>query len=707
MTSYSRRCCTGETRGKRGERREREERDGRTEGRREGRTGRAPPSPRSHLPLNLSPPAPPRPLLPSLPIRYVAANARANPDLTLLTINLLTKDCAAPDPTVRGLALRALGGLRLPGLVEYLAAPLTAALGDPHPYVRRVASLVVSRVLATDAGAVARAGWLPRLTASLGTEPDPAVLAATLAVLRGAGALPPASRALVIPLLNRLRDFSEWGQCLVMDVATGFAPRDEAEAYALMNALDDRLASTNSALVLGAAKLFLHLTLGAPATHQAVLDRLLPPLLTLVGGDCPATAYAALAHLRLLAERAPSVCVAGGCVPALHVRASDPPPVRAVKVATLATLADEATAHDIASELVAYAADPDPAFARAAVAALGSVAAAVPGADGVPDRLFTLLDPSVRAPAHPGVLAEAIVQAAALARRVPGAGPAALGALASLSPSDIADPAGRAAFVWLLGEAGGDVPDAPYLLEPLAAAWASQPRAVRLALLRSAGRLFAVRPAEAHPALGAALAAGTADPDADVRDRAALYGRLLAASPAGAAAFFSSSSPPPPPGGAGFEEGPTPEARDAIFAEFNSLSVLYRAPAASFVDEGGPGGAGAGAGEDDDDEGGGGGGPVGGATPAPAAQEDSLLGDFGAAVETGGGGGGAAASSADALAELMGGGSGEAAPPPPPQPYLPSGGDGGLTDLLGAATPQPAQPAAPAPAASDDLLGGF
>ena len=606
---------------------------------------------------------------------------------------------------MRGLALRALGGLRLPGLVEYLTAPLSAALGDPHPYVRRVATLVVARVLATDAGAVDRAGWLPRLTASLSSEPDPSVLAATLAVLRGAGALPPASRALVIPLLNRLRDFSEWGQCLVMDVATGFAPRDEGEAFALMNALDDRLASTNSALVLGAAKLFLHLTLGAPATHQAVVERLLPPLLTLVGGDCPATAYAALAHLRLLAERAPSICVAGGCVPALHVRASDPPPVRAVKVATLATLADEATAHDIAAELVAYAGDPDPAFARAAVAALGAVAAAVPGAEGVPDRLFTLLDPAVRAPAHPGVLAEAIVQAAALTRRVPGAGPAALGALASLAPADSPDPAGRAAFVWLLGEAGGDVPDAPYLLEPLAAAWGAQPRAVRLALLRAAGRLFAVRPAEARPALGAALAAGAADPDADVRDRAGLYGRLLAASPAAAAALFASTAPPPPPRGAGVEEGPSPDARDAIFAEFNSLSVLYRAPAAAFVDEGagavGVGGLGGGFLEDEE-----GGSAVGGATPAPAAQEDSLLGDFGAAAVEGGGG----PSSSDALADLMGGGETAttfaSAPPPPAQPYLPSG-DGGLADLLGAATPQQQQQPAQAPAASDDLLGGF
>ena len=73
---------------------------------------------------------------------YVATYARANPELTLLTINLLTKDCSlssSPDPAVRALALRALCGLRVRGLVEYAAPAVTQALKDPHPAVRRAA----------------------------------------------------------------------------------------------------------------------------------------------------------------------------------------------------------------------------------------------------------------------------------------------------------------------------------------------------------------------------------------------------------------------------------------------------------------------------------------------------------------------------------------------------------------------------------------
>ena len=40
--------------------------------------------------------------------------------------------------------------------------------------------------------------------------------------------------------------------------------------FGVMNILDDRLAHSNTAVVMAAIKLFLHLTLAMPATHQQV-----------------------------------------------------------------------------------------------------------------------------------------------------------------------------------------------------------------------------------------------------------------------------------------------------------------------------------------------------------------------------------------------------------------------------------------------------
>lgn len=51
---------------------------------------------------------------------YITHYAASTPDLVLLTINQLHKDCQDQDPTVRGLALRSLCSLRITNLLEYV-----------------------------------------------------------------------------------------------------------------------------------------------------------------------------------------------------------------------------------------------------------------------------------------------------------------------------------------------------------------------------------------------------------------------------------------------------------------------------------------------------------------------------------------------------------------------------------------------------------
>lgn len=46
---------------------------------------------------------------------YVCAQAPRQPQLALLAVNSLRKDCAHPSPAVRGLALRTMCGLRCGG----------------------------------------------------------------------------------------------------------------------------------------------------------------------------------------------------------------------------------------------------------------------------------------------------------------------------------------------------------------------------------------------------------------------------------------------------------------------------------------------------------------------------------------------------------------------------------------------------------------
>lgn len=57
---------------------------------------------------------------------YITHYATQIPEMTLLAINQLHKDCRDQDPTVRGLALRSLCSLRVPNFLEYVvsATPL-------------------------------------------------------------------------------------------------------------------------------------------------------------------------------------------------------------------------------------------------------------------------------------------------------------------------------------------------------------------------------------------------------------------------------------------------------------------------------------------------------------------------------------------------------------------------------------------------------
>lgn len=66
---------------------------------------------------------------------------------------------------------------------------------------------------------------------------------------------------------------------------------------------------------------------------------------------------------------------------------------------------------------------------------------------------------------------------------------------------------------------------APYTLQALADAFASEPAGVKLALVTAAAKLFFSRPPEAQKLLGTCIAAGLNDSDQDVHDRALLYYR--------------------------------------------------------------------------------------------------------------------------------------------------------------------------------------
>ena len=585
---------------------------------------------------------------------YISTYARQHADLALMTVNTLQKDCQHEDATIRGLALRALCGLKVPNLMEYLVPAVAKGLQDRAAYVRRTAVLGVLKAIklheATAANPAtaqlaAAQGHPHHLVESVKTlllrDTDPQCVSnacAVLSSLEGAGSL--VTKALVYGLINRIKDFNEWNQCQVLHFVSLYEPQGKEETFDIMNALEDRLSHSNSAVVLATAKVFLHLTLPLPDVHQQVFERVKGPLITLVGSQVsPECAFAVLTHLRLLVSRAPMLFASD--YRSFFVRASDPSFIKEQKLEILAMLAHVADMSldgaptgsvgrhlmEIVNELLEYVTDTvDVYLSRLAIRCIGKILLADEAESGSEDmgmlveRLMLLLSDDlghnsggsdgVEPIVGTHVSSECIVVLRDVLRKSPTLfATHCRDVVASSMPDDmrlLPSAQARAAYAWMLGEFADELPNAPYVLEdyvvseddddegeasssPMAS---EESAAVKLEVLTALAKMFVLRPGEATRALNAGLTLGVADENLDVRGRAVHLLRLLedGLSPTGAGmdaigrVVWGGRQPGERSGVRVRVSDDTSGSKlDRIFREFNSLSVVYRKPASSFV----------------------------------------------------------------------------------------------------------------------------
>ena len=457
-------------------------------------------------------------------------------------------------------------------------------LQDTHPYPRKTAAMGVLKIYDLHPEAVRETELLQTLRRMLLSDQNAAAVfncLVTLMEIDGPKSL--ATKQIVYGLINRLKDFTEWAQVTILEIVALYPPADKTETFDVMNALEDRLQHSNSAVVLATVKCFLRATLELPEVHQQVFERMKAPLLTLAQTESQEPAYAVWAHLHLLTLRAPPLFA--NEYKFFFCRIGDPPAVKRLKIEALVAVADVGNTYDIVTELSEYVSDVEPGIAREAVRGVARVALEGDGdaAGPIVDRLLQFM--------HHGagyVVAETLAAVARLTRKHGRFANACIAAISNLEMDDIDEPEGRVAFAYLLGEFGRAMPEAPYVLEPALAAFEEEPDArVRLELLTAAAKLFFERAPEMRAMLSIALRAGCLDEDQDVHDRAAVYVRLLAKDADAAARVV------------GGEKAPVYNFSDAaenekyapqIFDEFNTLSVLYREPAFVHCDESADGG---------------------------------------------------------------------------------------------------------------------
>ncbi|XP_023390708.1 AP-4 complex subunit beta-1 [Pteropus vampyrus] len=460
---------------------------------------------------------------------YMCTYAPLKPDLALLAINTLCKDCSDPNPMVRGLALRSMCSLRMPGVQEYIQQPILNGLRDKASYVRRVAVLGCAKMHNLHGDSEVDGALVNELY-SLLRDQDPIVVVNCLRsleeILKQEGGVV-INKPIAHHLLNRMSKLDQWGQAEVLNFLLRYQPRSEEELFDILNLLDSFLKSSSPGVVMGATKLFLILANKFPHVQTDVLVRVKGPLLAACSSESRELCFAALCHVRQILHSLPGHF--SSHYKKFFCSYSEPHYIKLQKVEVLCELVNDENVQQVLEELRGYCTDVSGDFAQAAIFAIGSNSYYTSEHVTFPKIPFC-----VEALILCSCTLSCVVVVVQAFRDLVWLCPQCTEAVCQALPGceeNIQDSEGKQALIWLLGVHGERIPNAPYVLEDFVENVKSETfPAVKMELLTALLRLFLSRPAECQDTLGRLLHyCIEEEKDMAVRDRGLFYYRLLLA----------------------------------------------------------------------------------------------------------------------------------------------------------------------------------
>ena len=219
-------------------------------------------------------------------------------------------DLKGPNQKIRGLALRSLCSLKFEGVAEYVQQAIDLGLADHDPYVKKTAIIGCIKLFHMNKSNFKKNTTYLEQLYELTRDNDALVVINAIEAINEITADKGGidiSRQLVINLLNRIREFNEWGQSVILDMCAKYRPENREEMFDIMNLLEDRFKHASSSVVLGAIKVFLHLTDGDVELSKQVYQRMASPLITLMTSSETTESYEVsfnvLSHIHLLVLR--------------------------------------------------------------------------------------------------------------------------------------------------------------------------------------------------------------------------------------------------------------------------------------------------------------------------------------------------------------------------------------------------------------------
>lgn len=513
---------------------------------------------------------------------YLVNYVESHQEQALMAINTFCKDCkrsSTANPQIRGLALRYLCSLRFPAAIEYILSAIQDGISDPDPYVRKTAVIGLIKLHRYSKTLIVGSSFVNSLY-ELIRDPDSYVsinaISALNEILEDEGGIA-INRRMVIYLLNRIGNYTEFGQSTVFELVSKYVPHGDDEMLDILNILEERLKHSSSSVVLGCIKVFLNYTKDNQLMTRQVYSRIHPPLITLFAGaevtGSYELAYCVLAHIHLIISKG-AAGIFEHDFKSFFCRFDEPTYIKFMKIDILTLIVSENTVNDIVVELSAYVADVNVEISKKSIQGISKIGTKISQACiAIVRQLLSFLSLNIDY-----VVTETLVAMKDLIRKYRQISMEVLVQIENYLEISSEDE-GKAAIIWMIGEFGEDITDAPYIIENLICNLNPNDNLqITHSILSATVRLFLKRAGEMKdilPALYQKILNECDNPD--VLDRAGFYYELLKQGPQVAHEILNSQKHAIQ----NFLEDDISEVQDILTQEFNLLSVIYQKPAKS------------------------------------------------------------------------------------------------------------------------------
>lgn len=520
---------------------------------------------------------------------YLMNYAKTHPELCILAVNTFVQDTEDPNPLIRALAIRTMGCIRVAKMVDYMEIPLLRTLKDDNPYVRKTAAICVAKLFDLNSEMCIEFGFLSELS-KLIKDPNPMVVANALNALfeiKDMNTNPDleiieVNKGMVSNLLMCLNECTEWGRITILTTLNDYKAETSDEANHIIERIIPQLQHVNPSVVLSSIKAIINQldSISVTAQRSSILKKLSAPLVSLVSSSIPEAQYVGLKNIRIILEKYPQILSKELRV--FFIKYSDPLYLKLEKLEIMVRLANDSNSTLLLGELKEYAMEFESSLVAKAIRSIGTVAIKL---TGCVIKSVNLICSLIDQRGGDLIINESIIVLTNILRRYPGKNDliTLIVPIISNHTSELSKNEALSGYIWLLGEYPKYFSQLKQNLLDLIDGFLDYESLLQLNILTTIVKInLSIENQTYSNYLQKVLEMATKDcENADVRDKAYIYWRLLSSSSKESQKqIILSKLLPIKTTIASFN----PVVLEALVKELSTLASVYHKPSFTFID---------------------------------------------------------------------------------------------------------------------------